>query len=255
MTPPTPVTEDELQAYVDGVLDGDTRARAAAWLADNPEDAVRIAAYGAQIAALRDAYDLILDEPVPPALRDALHTAPQPGAVAPWRRIAASIALLLIGGAAGWSLNGYWPAGADVTDRAISAHAMYVAEKRHAVEVLAKEEKHLVRWLSKRLGQPIKAPDLLAQGYRLVGGRLLPDEGRPAAQFMYENQAGGRLTVYALRSAGGPETAFRFVADRGVSAFYWSDADFAYVLAGTIDRPGLLAVAKIVHRELSNASR
>ncbi len=86
MTPPTPVTEDELQAYVDGVLDGDTRARVAVWLADNPEDAVRIAAYGAQIAALRDAYDLILDEPVPPALRDALRAAPQPGAVAPDRR-------------------------------------------------------------------------------------------------------------------------------------------------------------------------
>jgi len=72
---------------------------------------------------------------------------------------------------------------------------------------------------------------------------------------MYENQAGGRLTVYARRSAGGAETEFRFVSDQGISAFYWVDADFAYVLAGTIDRPGLLDVAKIVHRELSRGSR
>jgi len=72
---------------------------------------------------------------------------------------------------------------------------------------------------------------------------------------MYENAAGVRLTVYVRRNAGGPETEFRFTADRGVSAFYWVDADLAYVLAGPIDRPGLLEVAKIVHRELSATPR
>jgi len=246
----TPITEDELQAYVDGALDGDSRARIAAWLADHPEDAARIAAYGAQIAALHDAYDPILGEPAPAALRAAVHRQPTR-----WRRIAASIALVLIGGAAGWSLNEYWPAATNVAQKAIGAHAMFVAEKRHAVEVQASEEIHLVRWLSKRLGQPVKAPDLIAQGYRLVGGRLLPDNGRPAAQFMYENAAGVRLTVYVRRNAGGPETEFRFTADRGVFAFYWVDADLAYVLAGPIDRPGLLEVAKIVHRELSATPR
>lgn len=252
MTPPTPVGEDELQAYVDDALDAESRARVAAWLAGNPDDAARIAAYGARIAALRDAYDPILDETVPPALRDAARPAP---ARAPWRRIAAGIALLLTGAAAGWSLNEYWPAATNVAQRAIGAHAIYVAEKRHAVEVQASEETHLVRWLSKRLGQPVKAPNLIAQGYRLVGGRLLPDDGRPAAQFMYQNAAGGRLTVYVRRNAGEPETEFRFTADRGVSAFYWVDRHFAYVLAGTIDRPGLLAAAKVVYRDLSTAPR
>ncbi len=254
MTPPATVTEDELQAHVDGVLEGDSRIRVQAWLADHPEDAARIAAYGAQVEALRDAYDPILDEPVPMALRDAARPA-RPRIAASWRRIAAGIALLLTGGAAGWSLNEYWPAPSNVAQRAISAHAVYVTEKRHAVEVQAKEETHLVRWLSKRLGQPIKAPDLLGRGYRLIGGRLLPDNGRPAAQFMYQNEAGGRLSVYARRSAGGPESEFRFTAYKGVSAFYWIDSDFAYVLAGTIDRPGLLDVARTVHRELSRAAR
>jgi len=250
MTPT--VTEDDLQAYVDGALDGDARDRVAAWLAGHPEDAARVAAYGAQNAALREAYDPILDEPPPVALRDAARTVrPARARVASsWRRVAAGVALLSIGAAAGWSLNEYWPAAADVAQRAINAHAMYVAERRHAVEVQAKEEAHLVRWLSKRLGQPIKAPDLIAEGYRLVGGRLLPDNGRPAAQFMYENQAGKRLTVY-VRRGGGRETAFRFASERGVSAFYWSDADFAYVLAGTIDRPELLQAARKIHDELS----
>ena len=252
MSPTTPITEDELHAYVDGAFDGDSRARVAAWLADHPEDAARVAAYGAQIAALHEAHDPILGEPAPAALREAVHRQPAP---APWRRIAASIALVLIGGAAGWSLNEHWPAATNVAQKAIGAHAMFVAEKRHAVEVQASEETHLVRWLSKRLGQPVKAPDLIAQGYRLVGGRLLPDNGRPAAQFMYENAAGVRLTVYVRRNAGGPESEFRFTADKGVSAFYWVDADMAYVLAGKIDRPGLLEVAKIVHRDLSGVNR
>jgi anti-sigma factor RsiW len=251
----TPITEDELQAYADGVLDGEAQGRVAAWLADHSEDAARIAAYGAQSAALHDAYDAILREPVPPTLRAAARQSRQPRAMAPWRRIAASVAFLLIGGAAGWMLNENWPAAANITQNAIGAHAMFVAEKRHAVEVQASEETHLVRWLSKRLGQPVKAPNLIAQGYRLVGGRLLPDHGRPAAQFMYENTAGVRLTVYVRRNVGGRETEFRFTADKGVSAFYWGDGRLAYVLAGTIGRPELLEVAKSVHRDLSGGAR
>ncbi len=82
MTPPPVVTEDELLAYVDGRLERDARDRVAAWLADHPEDAARVAAYGAQISALRGAYDPILDEPLPPALRAAATPVVRPGIAA-----------------------------------------------------------------------------------------------------------------------------------------------------------------------------
>ena len=78
----------------------------------------------------------------------------------------------------------------------------------------------------------------------------MPDDGKPAAQFMYENEAKERLTVYVRRNIESQETAFQFVSDKGVSAFYWIDADFAYALVGKANRDGLQKAAKIIHRDL-----
>ena len=44
--------------------------------------------------------------------------------------------------------------------RAANAHAVYVPEVRHPVEVGADQEAHLVQWLSKRLAVPVRAPAL-----------------------------------------------------------------------------------------------
>ncbi len=57
---------------------------------------------------------------------------------------------------------------------AVLAHAAYVPEVRHPVEVAAPEEQHLVAWLSKRLSTPIKRAVARTAGYQLLGGRLLP---------------------------------------------------------------------------------
>jgi len=252
MTPPQSVTETELHAYLDGALDDAARSRVEAWLAENPADAERVAAYAEQIETLRYAFDPILKEPVPAAMLERGGNAPAPSR--PWQRIAAAVLLLIVGGAAGWLIrdqSGPPPGQLAVAQNAINAHALYIKERRHAVEVEAKQEKHLVAWLSKRLGQPIRTPSLLTLGYHLVGGRMLPDDGKPAAQFMYENKQGDRLTVYVRRNIESRETAFQFVNEKGVSAFYWIDADFAYALVGDLTRDGLHEAAKIIHRDLA----
>jgi anti-sigma factor RsiW len=99
--------------------------------------------------------------------------------------------LLVAGTGAGWILRGEFapPDSDSFVRQAVSAHVVYVGERRHAVEVWAKEERHLVKWLSKRLKHEVKAPYLADAGFRLVGGRLVADEGAPAAQFMYEDKA------------------------------------------------------------------
>ena len=80
--------------------------------------------------------------------------------------------------------------------QAAVAHAVFQPEVRHPVEVTAAQQEHLVQWLSKRLGRPLKVPVLAAQGYELVGGRLLPGDDGARAQFMYQNSAasGSRST-------------------------------------------------------------
>jgi anti-sigma factor RsiW len=171
-------------------------------------------------------------------------------------RAAAVAVLLLAGAGGGWlardQLGGEMTAeGIDLPHLAASAHLIYAAEVRHPVEVGADEEEHLVRWLSKRLGADVKAPNLTQSGYRLVGGRLLPAGNGVAGQFMYENPAGTRLTLFLASGRERNETAFRFVEEDGVSVFYWRDAGFGYALSAELPREALLALCNEVYAQIS----
>ncbi|MGF1641001.1 MAG: anti-sigma factor family protein [Rhodospirillales bacterium] len=257
MTARRPLGEAELHAYVDGELDVDARATIERWLADNPDDAARVRAYVAQKRELHALYDGVLSEPLPAKIEAALargRLASTPGRTQTSTRIAAALILLLIGGLAGWVLHGHQierqVANHGFVRQAVGAHVVYVSETRHPVEVGADEEAHLVAWLSNRLGHKVRAPALNAAGFDLIGGRLLPDGGLPAAQFMYEDSGGRRLTLYVRTDAEGREAAFRFVSDRGVSAFFWMDGSLAYGLIGTMSRDDLLFIARLVFEQL-----
>lgn len=173
--------------------------------------------------------------------------------------IAAAAAIaLVIGGAGGRILRGSNGAGGAppaefaLSHRAAIAHAVYAPEVRHPVEVGANEEAHLVAWLSKRSGTPIKAPKLDYIGFRLVGGRLLAADQGPAAQFMYEDERGRRITLYVQSDMpAGRETAFRFATERGIGVFYWIDGPAGFAIAGDLDRDDLLKAAKLAHTQVN----
>lgn len=267
---PIPIGEDDLQAWIDGRLPPDRLRAVEAWLEANPDTAARYRAMATERDTLRAALRPLHDAPIPARLRVAQIQAGQARARAQgWRRIAAVCGWVVLGAGLGWAGHGLVPDGAprpggaivaQVASRpmvaeAIAAHRVFVADARRPVEVAAQQEDLLLRWLSNRLARPVSAPDLAAQGYRLMGGRLLPGAGGdPAAQLMYEDAAGARLTLYlrADRAEEG-ETAFRFADDTagGVSGFWWVDRGFGYaVLAQGLDRPALLGLAEAVHRQV-----
>ena len=64
----SPVTEDELHAYVDGELADDRRDAVEAWLATHADDAARVAAWQAQAERIKARYGGVIDEPVPARL-------------------------------------------------------------------------------------------------------------------------------------------------------------------------------------------
>ncbi|HLO93274.1 MAG TPA: hypothetical protein VK195_03065, partial [Burkholderiaceae bacterium] len=150
-----------------------------------------------------------------------------------------------------------------VRDAAI-AHAVYQVERRHPVEVAASEQDHLMQWLSRRLGQPLRAPDLQSEGYRLMGGRLLPageavsGHSLARAQLMYENAQGQRLTLYIAvdsRPAGRDGgTAFRRSEQKQgevvTRSIYWMDGALAYALSGSVEAGQLDQLSQRVYREL-----
>ena len=266
MSTDLPITEADLQAYVDGRLAEGRRSEVEAWLALRPEEAERIAQLRSQRDALHALYDLVLDEPVPERLtRFAQRGARARGLalVAGWIALGAVAGVL-----AGWQLHAWQdrrtPAmseGASIARSAAVAHATYSPEVRHPVEVGADQEAHLVAWLSKRLGARVRAPTLQAAGLSLMGGRLLPGAGNPAtgpepapvAQFMYQGAGGQRVTLYVRTEARGhSETAFRFAREGGVRVFYWIDRNFGYALSSSdLDRAQLQRVADLVYQQLN----
>ncbi|TFW16229.1 anti-sigma factor family protein, partial [Duganella callida] len=135
--------------------------------------------------------------------------------------------------------------------RAALAHAVYAPEVRHPVEVGADQQAHLVAWLSRRLGAPLKPPQLGAQGYALEGGRLLPGQSGPVAQFMYRDASGARLTLYvSTEQTHNSETGFRYAREGDVSVFYWIDGRFGYALSGNLDKTALAGLANAVYAQL-----
>jgi anti-sigma factor RsiW len=255
------ISEAQLHALADGVLPEAQRAAIDAHLRAHPQDAARVDAWREQNRQLRALFDPVLDEAVPPALRQA---ASPPAANGAWQRhamqAAAAVVLVIAGGAGGWLLRG--GDGVSASASAVSlarsaaiAHAVYTPEVRHPVEVGAAQEAHLVQWLSKRLGTKLQPPALSPLGYQLIGGRLLPGDGDgPVAQFMYEDGKGQRLTLYVARErAGRQETAFRYTQEKDLSVFYWIDGQLGYALSASLPKQALGKIADAVYAQLEQA--
>ncbi|MBL4693691.1 MAG: anti-sigma factor [Magnetovibrio sp.] len=255
MNTPEHMSDADLNAYVDGELGYQECAEMKNWLAAQPEDAARVEAYRQQNDELHKLFDPVSDEPVPSAFSDRVVQARSNEPRPVWMQIAAMFLFLITGAAGGWGLHGVQKSAVPASvpkfvERAVGAHLVYASEVRHPVEVAASQEGHLVAWLSKRLGSPMRAPRLQSAGYQLIGGRLLEESSQPAAQFMYEDDTGRRITVY-VRAHNGEATAFKFISKNNVSAFYWKDAPFAYALSGDIPRAELLKIAHVVYEDLT----
>jgi anti-sigma factor RsiW len=246
----SPITEDEVHAYVDGELPADRREAVEAWLARHPDDAARVAAWRAQADAIRARYGNIASEPVPARLAlDRIVRRRRS-----WTAIAAAatVAAFVIGGAAGWMARGASAAAPSemevFANEAMGAHRLYIGEVRHPIEVKA-EEKHLLPWLSRRVGTTLRAPDLTAFDLKLLGGRLLPGVVGPAAFFMYESGSGERVTIYVSKTTE-PRTSFRYKISDNFGALRWSEAGYGWVVSGPDDKPRLKGIAMALYEQL-----
>lgn len=251
MTYRTPITEADLHAYVDGQLSPARQREVEDYLAGDADAASRLADYRRINEDLHALYDPVLEEPVPEQLagrrrrRRLLRTA----AVAAW---------MALGGVIGWLLHpasevilvAEGPMERDLVHPAAFAHTVYAAEVRHPVEVPAAQEAHLTAWLSKRLHTEIRAPNLAAQGFALMGGRLLPSTDRMAAQFMYERSDGRRVSLYIRRGAWDRElTSFRYARKDGIGVFYWIDRNMGHALVGELSRAELLTLSQTIYEQ------
>jgi anti-sigma factor RsiW len=246
------VTEDELHAYVDGELPEERRSAVELWLTAHPDDAARVAAWRSQAELIRARYGAVADEK-PPAKLDLARLARRNRRGVAAVAAAAAIVAFIGGAAAGWFARGAEVAASSdqrrFTTDALEAYRLYVVEVRHPVEVPGDQRPHLVEWLSKRIGSPLRAPELDKMGLKLVGGRLLPGPTGASAFFMYETASGERFTLYCGHTSD-QETALLYTAKERNAAYYWVDHNLAYVLSGPAERDKLRAIAQAAYDQI-----
>ncbi|EAV41067.1 Predicted transmembrane transcriptional regulator [Stappia aggregata IAM 12614] len=239
-----PIAEEDLVRYIDNELPAERRREVEAYLKENPEAAAWVEADRQIAVSLRTAYSRVKAEP--PSLVE-----PSRGRWLPRTGIAASIAAaLLVGVFAGWSLKpeAGQPGQQPFLTDALTAHRTFTVEVAHPVEVAASDQRHLATWLGNRLNHPFRIPDLRVAGLTLMGGRLLPSGIDPAAQLMYDDEDGKRVTVYLRRGVDG-EPKFQFVKSGTEQAFFWSDTAFTYAVTGDMPRPELLNLAHLIQTQ------
>ena len=261
------IDDSELHALVDGELDAARQAEVEAWLSENPEAAKRVARYRAQNAGLHALFDGVLNEDLPPPIVDALA-----GRRRQWlprsAAIAAGIALLLTGAVAGWVVRGEVRLGSedaaqvaqatppiDTQELMVRAAMAHVVSSDEDLRLAAPDDAgDIGQYVSTRMGERVRVPQLTSLGYRLVGSRVLPDTGGPAAQFVFEDSDGERVSLYVRsETAGGVDITYALADD--LSMFYWNDSEHSYALVRELEdetgRDALLQAARVVYRQIT----
>lgn len=258
--------EADLQAYVDGQLDSRRRTAIEAYLADHPGEAARLAAYRDQNIGLHALFDSRPDggnsEDELPTEMAALagrldarlrrRGSAGPAAMRHLPRLVASLALLLTAGAAGWFALGHVAGGDDPLVAFTRYAAQAPLQPAGMTAATVEGEQPVTAWLAAQPGGvPAQLPDLQSLGFRLAGERLMTtSSGQPAAQLLYRDEAGARVTLTMRESGAAGQTGFSFARDGDTARFLWQDAHMAYSLSGAMAQERLLQIAETVSASL-----
>lgn len=257
MTPLREISDLELNALLDGELQGAEAEAVRTAVADSEPLKAKAASAEVLQGLLHGAYDPVLSQAADPRVVRMLAAQPRRMSLragAAWRTAVAA-ALILLATGIGY-LAGQWPPAPgtlkeqQLAQLALGAHRVFASEVRHPVEIAGADRDELGQWLGKRLGVDLPVPDIAATGFMLVGGRLLAEAGDPAALLMYEDGSGRRVTLYVERWDGEGESAFRYVEADRLGSYSWVDHPLACAVTGDLGRDELRGVADKIYAAL-----
>ncbi len=225
-----PPLDSDIQAYVDGRLDGEARRMVDAYLSARPELAAEIAAWQADAQQLRAA----LGGPLPanPALdptviRRRLRERAR-------RRLAFAAALLLavgLGGLAGWHARGLAAPPPAYMHDALQAYRMIAVERIMPADLVARHPGDLQGWLDRRFAGAPRLPDLAGAGFRPTSARLLNTDQGPAAMVLYQDGDGRSVSFYIRPPGPSHHLLPRGSRREGdLLAQYWSGGGYNYAV-------------------------
>ncbi|ULJ75798.1 anti-sigma factor family protein [Rhizobium gallicum] len=251
-----PITEDDLQAFVDNALDAERHRDVCDYLLANPEAAARVASYRTQTAALRSALDPVACEPVPSRLNLKTIVSAHPPArrLQPLRLAAAAVLLLAIGATGGWVMKGYMlppnEGVAALAQEAAASYGAFASDRLRPVEVRADASETLQQFAAATLGRSTTIPNLTEAGYRLMGGRVIPTAHGPGFMLMYDNDKGSRLVILARHMVVDQDKAMVASENGEVRGWSWAKEGMGYSVVGALPRKDLHPIADVVRSQV-----
>lgn len=262
--------EVRLSAYIDGEIGEAEKSELDTLLARDDDARALLERLKAGSTFGNRAFEDFLHDPVPLALVRQIKQGP---GITPrfervatanlpkrnlriWPRLAAAaVALLFLGGMAGFMLgstvNIADPAPETAErpwiDEVAEYHGIYSRQKKHLVEVPAAQANEIESWLSSSVGVAFNIPDLTRKGLTFEGARLLVANGKPVAQLVYRGRESEIFAICFLKngSSGKPDQ-FSETIRGDLSLVSWQKSDASFVVIGPSSDAGLQDLARTV---------
>ncbi|OCP17296.1 MULTISPECIES: anti-sigma factor [unclassified Ensifer] len=173
-----------------------------------------------------------------------------------WPRVmAASVALVLVGGATGFII-GTANNVAEPTklasartwlDDIADYHRIYSRQKERLVEVPASDAPKIETWLASSVGVPFTIPNLTGKGLNFEGARLLVANSKPVAQLIYRNADGDVFAICFLKESDSPQSdKFSESIRDDLGMVSWQRGGASFVVVGPSATVGLHDLAEAV---------
>lgn len=240
------VRTEDLTAYAEGRLPAGSglRARVERHLREHPEDARRVCQYRRQDAVIHEAFDTVIEEPLPDHLLTGLSRPPR----ARWRPVAAIAAALVIGIGAGWTAARLVPESSG--QPALYGFVERVGERIEQTPNVPVQSDDTVEAIASGNG-----PNLDTAGLELIGGGRAPDIEAGVFRFDYRDTAGSRIHLFVAPdiAPGSPTIHTRTVNGRLLA--YWHLGDSTWVLGGEVGGDRLIELARRIRETVDDLPR
>ena len=226
-----PITDEELVAYLDRMLDADRHREIEAALASDELLAARLGRLDIDTEAIRQAFAAATAKAPVAKLRSHLDRAPMRQRHQ-WLRIAAT---LLVGAGIGLGV-GVSPLFATKSWRVAVAdyHALYTTATLASAGGDRGNQRSDVATVANKLHLPISIDTLQLPGLDLRRAQLLQFEGQPLAQFAYLDQ-GGTPFAFCATQTEQADRAVETATLHGLAAAFWNKNGYGFIVIGGTD--------------------
>lgn len=248
------LTDEDLNAFVDGELDETRNVAVASAIAASPELSERVERLILDKDMIARIYGPLIEQPVPDRLRQLVtgHRSPASEPVRSPRRFlpaAMALAAAIVAAVIVYPQMSGMEADPLVAE-ALAVRSGEVHAERQYTDTDISAEAARDGLAQAALAVPVKVPNLEKAGYRLVGISAYPDKGgHKALQLSYRDRSGTLFTMYMRQTAGGDR--FELSSRRNMQVCVWQNDDLSVVMLGEMPAHEMLKVATATYADLN----